>query len=170
MENPEGKLAVLHHNGTRLTDFIWDRKVTYEGVKRDSTPVFLLCKDTSFYGILMDKNGEPLFGNEYASLYFAGGQKYFYFRKKHPEIKIVSADFEILLDSVEHFRYYDASFLNTNSQSSYIYIDKKNRLFIHTSDGISPLYPSFFKEPKTRNRVSRSVPLFVDEQGYLIPD
>lgn len=173
LEDQKGKLAALHQDGTRLTDFIWDRKVTYEGMKKDSTPVFLFCaKDTSGVGRLMDNNGEPLFGEEYATPSYSplGNQKLYYVNKKHPEIKILSENFEILIDSVQHFYYSDHSFLNEESQSSNIYIDKTNRLFIHTVQGISPLYPSFFKEPALKNRVSRSVPLFVDEQGYLISD
>jgi hypothetical protein len=122
------------------------------------------------FGILKDQYGKPLFENEYATPLFLGDQTFFYIRRKHPEIKILSPNFETLIDSVQHFYYSDASVLNSASQSSSIYIDKTNRLFIHTVQGISPLYPSFFKYPAVKNRVSRSVPLFIDEQGYLISD
>lgn len=179
LENPQGKLAILHHNGERLTDFVWDKdqKVTYEGMKKDSTPVFLFCKDTTSFGILLDKNNVPLFGNEYASVGSLGGQKFYSYRKPYKgkpyEFKIVSSRFEVLLDSVQGFYALDPSLLNTGEAPYQLYKNQENRIFIFISGKVSPLYPAFFRQPAARNRISKSDAsevLFVDEQGYLLSE
>ncbi len=168
LENGTGKLAVLHRNGTRLSGFIWDRRVTVEGLSTDSTLVFLVpCeKDTTLCGVLVNQSGEPLFGKFNANTHFMDGHKYYsIYSPESKEFRILSATFEILIDSVRYFHNTDPSVLTRNYP---LYKNNANRLFIHTPEGISPLYPSFFNTPDSINRISKSGVFFVDAMGYLI--